>query len=233
MTPQERQLIDELFDRLARLETAPRDGDAEHAIADGIARAPHAIYPLVQTVLVQDEALKRADNRIRELTGEGADSPSTGGFLDSMRQALGGHPGTASVPSVHASVSTEPDARWNSGSATTPAAPAHGGSFLGTAAASAAGVIGGALLLNTIGSMFGHRGASAFAPFPQDNAPWGNDGSSGNLAREAGIDDIGNSAGGAAQSAGLFNDDDASDAADFDSGGDVDTGGDFGGSDGA
>ena len=70
MTPQERQMVDDLFDRLARLETAPRDAAAEHAIADGLARAPHAIYPLVQTVLVQDEALKRADARIRELSGE-------------------------------------------------------------------------------------------------------------------------------------------------------------------
>ena len=232
MTPQERQLIDELFDRLARLETAARDGEAERAIADGIARAPHAIYPLVQTVLVQDEALKRADSRIRELTGEGAGSPSAGGFLDSMRVAPGGRAGTPSVPSVHASASTEPDARWNSVDAITAAAPARGGSFLGTAAASAAGVIGGALLFNTISSMFGHRDASAFAPFPQDNSPWNNDGARGNLARDAGINDIENGVGGPAQSAGLFNDDDISDA-DFDSGGDVDVGGDFGGGDGA
>ena len=54
-----------------------------------------------------------------------------------------------------------------------------------------------------------------------------------NLAREAGIDDIGNGVGGTAQSAGLFNDDDTSDAADFDGSNDGDTGGDFGGGDGA
>ena len=33
MTPQERQMIDDLFDRLARLESAPRDPDAEALIA--------------------------------------------------------------------------------------------------------------------------------------------------------------------------------------------------------
>ena len=54
MTPQERQLIVELFDRLATLERQPRDPEAERAIAEGLARAPHAIYPLVQTVLIQD-----------------------------------------------------------------------------------------------------------------------------------------------------------------------------------
>ena len=70
MTPQERQLVTDLFDRLARLETSPRDAEAERAIADGTRRAPHSLYALVQTVLVQDEALKRADARIRELGGE-------------------------------------------------------------------------------------------------------------------------------------------------------------------
>src|SRR6202034_3653440 len=68
--PQERQLIAELFDRLAALESTPRDPDAERAIAEGLARAPHATYPLVQTVLVQDEALKRANARIAELEGQ-------------------------------------------------------------------------------------------------------------------------------------------------------------------
>src|SRR5262245_53429080 len=70
MTPQERQLIAELFDRLASLENKPRDPDAERAISEGVARAPHALYPLVQTVLLQDEALRAADARIRELEGE-------------------------------------------------------------------------------------------------------------------------------------------------------------------
>ena len=34
MTPQERELVTELFDRLATLESAPRDPDAERAVAD-------------------------------------------------------------------------------------------------------------------------------------------------------------------------------------------------------
>ena len=101
MTPQERQLVENLFDRLARLENAARDADAERTIEDGLRRAPNAIYPLVQTVLVQDEALKRADARIRELTGEDAAAPASGGFLDTMREALTGLSAATSVPSVH------------------------------------------------------------------------------------------------------------------------------------
>src|SRR5581483_6290406 len=94
MTPQERQMLDQLFDRLAKLENAPRDPDAVRAIGEGLARAPGAIYPLVQSVLVQNEALRRADARIRELENElgiepGQPAQQTG-FLDSMRDALFG-----------------------------------------------------------------------------------------------------------------------------------------------
>lgn len=236
MTPQERQLVEDLFDRLAQLEKAPRDADAERAIADGLSRAPNAIYPLVQTVLVQDEALKRADARIRELTGEDAEARTSGGFLDSMRQALTGR--STSVPSVRPGA---PDPRWNSGGSfpSTNAAPAQGGgygggSFLGTAAASAAGVIGGALLLNSISSMFGHHGGgSAFAAVPQQGgSPWGKDSnaSGSDLARDAGINDIGGDGRGGAQPAALFgNDDDAEIVSDLDGDAGGDFGGDFGG----
>ena len=40
MTPQERQLVDDLFDRLAKLESAPRDPDATAAIAQGLRTRP-------------------------------------------------------------------------------------------------------------------------------------------------------------------------------------------------
>src|SRR6476620_596362 len=76
------------------LERNPRDPDAVRAINEGLQRAPNALYPLVQTALVQDEALKRADARIRELEAElGIGEPQQqpqGGFLDNMRDALMG-----------------------------------------------------------------------------------------------------------------------------------------------
>src|SRR5262249_23449069 len=94
MTPQERELISKLFERLAALENAPRDPDAERAIAEGLARAPHAIYPLVQTVLVQDEALKAANAKIEELEAALNEPPPEPerpkGFLDNMREGLFG-----------------------------------------------------------------------------------------------------------------------------------------------
>jgi uncharacterized protein len=69
MTPEERNLVIGLFDRLAALEDAQRDPEAERLIKNGLRQGPNAFYALVQTVLVQDEALERADARIRELTG--------------------------------------------------------------------------------------------------------------------------------------------------------------------
>ena len=266
MTPQERELVGSLFDRLAKLETAPRDPEAEHAIIDGLRRAPNAAYALVQTALVQDEALKRADAKIRELSGDASpQQPQGGSFLDSMRNALTGNART-SVPSVHAPPAAAgaaggPDPRWNQGGTTQGApnyqsgpqqgyAPGYaaspglfggGSSFLGTAAASAAGMIGGSLLLNSISSMFGHHG-SAFGAYndqPLASSPWDSSATGSTLSQDAGLNDIGNqqSAFNEPQPAGLF--DSADDAGntdvgnDFgdDMGGDAGDGGDFGGSD--
>jgi len=190
MTPQERQLVDELFDRLSKLENAPRDPDAIAAISDGLRKAPGAVYALAQTTLLQDEALKRAHNRIQEL--EAAHAPEqaqSGGFLDTMRDSLfGGGPSRGSVPNV-----PPRDARpvWNSGQAMQQSQPVYGqppygqaygqapgqgpgqgygappvggggGSFLGTAAAAAAGMVGGSLLLGSIRSMMGGGSHQSF-----------------------------------------------------------------------
>ncbi len=269
MTPQERQLVDELFDRLAKLEEAPRDPDAERAIIDGLRRSPNAPYALVQTVLVQDEALKRANARIEALETGGPQPQESRGFLDNMRDALFGReePRRGSVPNARTGGLGSSGAWGGTGASAPPSPPAgygappagygygpspspfgSGGSFLGTAAASAAGVIGGAMLLNGIRSMFGHSyggygggyGPGAYDPGASLGSPWGG-GSAANsdLAREAGIDDIGSSrsapndddSGGRA---GLFdsNDQDQIDTAYDDSGnddmdvaGDVDGGG--------
>jgi len=68
-----------------------------------------------------------------------------------------------------------------------------GGSFLGTAAAAAAGMVGGSLLLNSFrGMMGGNRQAFGDAAATGDRSPW-SDQSRSNLARDAGINNIGNS----------------------------------------
>jgi len=228
MTPQERQLIDDLFDRLAKLESAKRDPEAMSAIMQGLRAAPNAVYALVQTALVQDEALKRADMRIQELEAVAGQQNQSGGFLDSMRDAIFGQ-NQGSVPNVRA-----PDMggnsgggrpAWNTGQVLQqnqapgsynqpgyaqpqpygappqqqPAFGGGGGSFLGTAAAAAAGVVGGSLLASSIRSMMGGSGnQQAFGDTGshsggiEDRRPW-SDQSGGNLARDAGVNDIGSS----------------------------------------
>jgi hypothetical protein len=163
MTPEERQLVAGLFDRLAKLEGQPRDPDAEAAIREGLARAPNALYPLVQTVLLQEEALSAAQARIRALEGDGA-QPS-GGFLDSMRDALFGR----SEPRGALPTTRREDAPmgvppgFRSRMAAAPAeAPGQRSSFLGTAAATAAGVVMGALAFDAVRSLI--RPANAAEP---------------------------------------------------------------------
>ncbi|WP_424629259.1 DUF2076 domain-containing protein [Bradyrhizobium sp. SYSU BS000235] len=233
MTPQERQLIDDLFDRLAKLETSPRDPDAQAAIADGLRRAPNAVYALVQTVLVQDEALKQAEAHIRELEEGHQPQQQSGGFLDSMRDSLRG-PSRGSVPNVRPGESDAPRAAvWNTGQTgyqPDPRASADfrqgnpgggfggglfgggnqmggnpggapgggGGSFLGTAAATAAGVIGGSMLMNSIRGMMGGSGhQQSFGDTASSTkSPWDNNNntqSGGDLARDAGLNDVGKS----------------------------------------
>ncbi len=178
MTPQEQQLVDELFDRLAQVENMPRDPEAERLIGQSLSRAPHALYALTQTALIQDEALKRANARIEDLQaqldGPAAPDARQGSFLDSMREAvLGPRAGArGSVPSVPAGAPQAGYAPQEQPSDYPPPMPpgyaggppfGGGGSFLGGAASTAAGVIGGALMLNAIRSMFGQHGGG-YAP---------------------------------------------------------------------
>jgi hypothetical protein len=251
MTPQERQLVADLFDRLAALENEPRDPDAERAIREGLAKAPHAIYALVQSVLVQDEALKQADARIRDLEGyPPEDEPQQPrGFLDSMRDALmGREEPRGSVPTVRPGaepMGVPSQYRTGMGPGDIPPGdippgglppgglppgqmsqePAgRGGSFLGTAAAAAAGMVGGGLLLSGIRGMLGggdQKGPFAGA-FDQisgggSRSPWGGSEPGGGLARQAGLDDMGRGQG----RAGLF--DSAENDAGDDSAGLLDT----------
>ena len=224
MTPQERQMVEDLFDRLSKMESAPRDPDAATTIAQGLRIAPNAVYALVQTVLVQDEALKLAHHRIEELEHQSAPPQNQGGgFLDSMRGAIFGQgQSQGSVPNVRPpEVGSRPV--WNSGQVLQqsgqrdqggygqpyggPQAPmgggmmgggpmgggmmgGGGGSFLGTAAAAAAGAVGGSLLLNSFRGMMGGNRQAFGDTAAGDRSPW-SDQSRSDLARDAGVNHIG------------------------------------------
>jgi uncharacterized protein len=228
MTPQERQMVADLFERLGSLEGNQRDPDAERAMREGLARAPNAVYALVQTVLLQEEALKRANTRIEELehaVNPGPAQTQSGGFLDSMRSVFAGQ-SRGSVPSVR--TGGQPGGQgssgaWGNSPPPPPPPPGYqpqpgyppppgymqgppmsapmmgggGGSFLGTAAATAAGVIGGSMLLNGIRNAFSAGGShQTFGSGYEgggfgSSSPWSNSSGGGELSREAGVGDIG------------------------------------------
>ena len=120
MTPQERQLIDDLFDRLAKLESAQRDPEAMSAIMQGLRNAPNAVYALVQTALVQDEALKRADIASRNWKrrrGQQQINPAASSIRCAMRSSgrTSRRQSQGSVPNVRAPDDRRRRPVWNTG----------------------------------------------------------------------------------------------------------------------
>ena len=102
MTPEERQLLTVLFDRVRSASGNTRDPDAEAFIADQVRAQPYAPYLMAQAVIVQEEGLKKAAARIEELEHALAQqqqsaAPQSGGFLGSVfgGGARGSVPSTA------------------------------------------------------------------------------------------------------------------------------------------
>jgi hypothetical protein len=67
MTPEERELIEGVFERMRSVGTIDKDREAEAHINSSVRQIRDSAYMLVQTVIVQDQALQQADERIREL----------------------------------------------------------------------------------------------------------------------------------------------------------------------
>jgi hypothetical protein len=165
MQAQESQLINDLFERLRPFDSQPRDPEAERLIANLVSRQPSTAYLLTQTVLVQEQALKAAQDRIAELEAKtGAVPPPSGGFLASAPKIgpWGAAPAAATEP---------PRSPWGA-----PPQPSAGGGFLRTALTTAAGVAGGALLFEGIRNLLGNSSnpfsTAAAAPLlPPDSLP--------------------------------------------------------------
>jgi uncharacterized protein len=142
MTPQERELILAMAQRLRDTPLTEKDSEAERLIQTTIGSQPNALYLLTQAVIVQEQGLRHAQERIQQLESQ---QSKPGGFLSNW---LGGG---FSVP---------PSASYPTPSA---AGGSAAGSFLRTAAATAAGVVGAELIYDGLrhafgGSGFGHGG---------------------------------------------------------------------------
>src|SRR6202045_334786 len=178
MSPEERQLLTGLFDRIRGAANTPRDQEAEALIQDATKAQPYAPYFLAQTVLVQDQALRAANDRLQELEGKVKDlesradsQPRSGGFLGGLGSLFwGSRPSSAPRAPV-----PPPGGRWSQSPpqggwqqppqsyAPPGAAPgpwggqggSPGGGFLTGALGTAAGVAGGVLLADSIRGLFG------------------------------------------------------------------------------
>ncbi|TKT66037.1 DUF2076 domain-containing protein, partial [Rhizobiaceae bacterium LC148] len=94
MSPEERQLLTSLFDRIRTAAATPRDAQAESLIDQATCEQPYAAYYLAQAVIVQEKGLEAAANHIKELEErirqiEAQDSEhhraeQGGGFLSSI-----------------------------------------------------------------------------------------------------------------------------------------------------
>lgn len=137
MDRNDRQAIEDLFEKLAEVErnSPRRDAESEAFIRERLARQPGAPYYMAQTIVVQDQALAAAEKRLQELEGR--------------KNGAAGRVG--SVPAVGRQQQA-------------PAAQTGAGGFFAGAAQTALGVAGGWLLGNAIAGMFGGDKAEAAQP---------------------------------------------------------------------
>ncbi len=197
MTPEERQMLSGLFERINAAGATPRDAQAEAFINDSVRAAPFAPYVLAQTALVQQHALEAAAHRIAELEAAaheaGPQQPEQGSFLGNLGRTIfgGGAPSGPPRPGYDPNAyerGPAPQQNYGSPPPSQYAAPrpgpwggapaAGGGGFLQNAMSTAAGVAGGVALGNLLGGLFGgHSGGNLFggglggAGFPGGSVP--------------------------------------------------------------
>lgn len=190
MTPQERDLITTLLQRLKDTARSgqPKDPEADALIRQSMRDTPDAPYYLVQTVLIQDLSLHQAQNQIAELEQQLADARAQKSSGTSFLGGLFGSHEPAPPPPAQ---SSGPWSRGPQVAGPPPQAGGYpqqppqagyaqqgypqqgggmmgggmmgggGGGFLRSAAATAAGIAGGALLFQGISSLFGHGYANS------------------------------------------------------------------------
>jgi uncharacterized protein len=200
MTPEERQMLAGLFQRINANGSAPRDAEAESFINDAVREAPFAPYVLAQTTIVQQHALEAAAHRIAELEAAAHEAAEQrqqpGSFLGNLGKSIfgGGAPSAPPRPDPNAyqggpapQQGYAPAPQQNYAPPPPPqyATPrpgpwgGGGGGFLQNAASTAAGVAGGVALGNLLGGLFGgHSGGGLFggggfggAGFPGGGVP--------------------------------------------------------------
>ncbi len=182
MTPQEELMLNDLIGRVEQTQLTEKDPEAEQLLNQSLARNPNALYVLAQTVLVQKYALDQATAQINQLRQgqqqqqqqQPAHSTSFLGNLLGHREAAPPPPPPPPSPGYGAPPYAQPWSPVSSYGAPAPVA-GGGGSFLRTAATTAAGVAAGALAFQGVESLlhgFGHSsgfgGGGYFGGAPEE-----------------------------------------------------------------
>ncbi len=163
MDRNDQQAIEALFEKLAAVEgnAPPRDPPAEAYIRDRITQQPSAPYYMAQTIVVQEQALAAAEQRLRELDAQDASERSETGLVGNLFGDRGRLTrSSGSVPRV-----PRPE----------DSAPQAGSGFLAGAAQTALGVTGGLLLGNFIADMLRGGEDDSSQSDDRDHEPAGDD----------------------------------------------------------
>ncbi len=156
MTPEERQMLTDLAQKIAQAPAPARDPDADELIRTQIGSRPDALYMLTQTVLIQNIALDHAKQQIQQLEQRSSQNPAPQAPTSFLGSLFGSHPSQpAATPAQTPGYGQAPPPPPYA-----PAQPVGGGapSFLRSAATTAAGVAAGAFAFEGIRSMFGGGG---------------------------------------------------------------------------
>lgn len=182
MTSQEREIIDDLFDKLRHVEMqagTTRDREAEAHIRDRIAGQPGAPYFMAQTIVMQDQALHVAQARIDHLEDELARRPRGGGLMsgffgggNSLQTARLPQPEPDNMQGMVMPPSPGDGSRIGMPPRGAPGSPPPrgGGGFLAGAASTAMGVAGGMMLGSMLSSVFEGAGEAQAASSPAPSA---------------------------------------------------------------
>lgn len=149
LNPEDRDAIEGLFDRIetTAARSGPRDADAEVLIQQRLRKAPASPYYMAQTILVQEQAMRMAEQRIADLEAQAARRPSGGGFL-------GGLFGDAEPQREPVPARRQARGPWDRGNDDGyDNRQRGGGGFLAGAAQTALGVTTGVLLGSAIAGM--------------------------------------------------------------------------------
>jgi len=160
MTPQESSMLQDLVRKVQETQLTEKDPEAEQLLIETLGQDRDAIYKLAQTVLVQNLALNQARAQMQQLQQRPQPARATsflGGLLGHRDPvpAAPQPPQYQQVPAYEAPQYAPPTPSYASPS------PSPAGSFLRSAATTAAGVAAGALAFEGIESLmhgFGHGG---------------------------------------------------------------------------